>query len=159
MLSDAFFILIAYYSSTTIRFMEGHQQAIGIGGGVILMAFGIVTMLRKPKVQMETIDHGKTMAEWKGLPKGFALNLFNPFVLIFWIGVAGSVATGPQHAPNYTILFFAMALLTVFTTDLLKAWGAARLKKFIRPNYLVWLNRLSGVGLIAFGVRLIWKLL
>jgi len=158
--SDALFVIIAYFSSTTIRFIETNQTLIGIIGGAILVLFGVITFLRKPVISGDQLSLTRDAThEWKGAGKGFALNFLNPFVLLFWIGVAGTLPQGKDVSVTYAIEFFMSALCTVFVTDLLKAWGAARLKKLIRPTFLLWLNRISGAGLILFGVRLIVKLL
>lgn len=157
-LSDALFVLIAYFSSTTIRFIQGNQMLIGVGGGLVLIIFGLINIVRKP-VLKENVLHLDNGGQWKGLAKGFLMNFLNPFVLIFWMGVAGSLAVQQKDSEAYPILFFSAALATVFITDLLKAWGAARLKRLIRPVYMRWLNVLSGLGLILFGLRLIWKLM
>jgi len=43
-------------------------------------------------------------------------------------------------------------------TDLLKAFLAVKLKTIIKPSFLVWLNRISGAGLMIFGIRMLWML-
>lgn len=156
--SDALFVVIAYFSSTAIRFIQTNQTIIGTAGGLILIIFGLITFFRKPVISGEQlmIEAGK---EWKGAGKGFVMNFLNPFVLLFWIGVAGTLPAPGKASPFYAVEFFLAALGTVFATDLLKAWGAARLKKLIKPGFLVWLNRISGTGLVLFGFRLLAKLL
>jgi threonine/homoserine/homoserine lactone efflux protein len=159
-LSDALFVLIAYFSSTAIGFIRSNQASIGIAGGMILIVFGVLTIIRKPVIRENVLHLPEYNGHhWKGLGKGFILNFLNPFVLIFWLGVAGSLAGGQTHETGFAIIFFTASLCTVFVTDLLKAWGAARLKRLIRPVYLLWLNRISGAGLVLFGLRLIWKIL
>jgi threonine/homoserine/homoserine lactone efflux protein len=159
-ISDAFFVIIAYFSSTAIGFIKTNQSAIGMACGAILIAFGVITFLRKPVLKENVLHLPEYNGQhWKGFGKGFVLNFLNPFVLIFWLGVAGSLAGGQKHTNSFAVVFFVAALSTVFITDLLKAWGAARLKKLIRPVYLLWLNRISGAGLVIFGIRLIWKIL
>jgi len=86
------------------------------------------------------------------------MNALNPFVLIFWLGVSSSLTTKQQLSSTYAIVFFGSALITIFATDLLKAFLAIRLKKLIKPSFLLWLNRLSGLGLMIYGVRMIVKL-
>lgn len=158
--SDALFVVIAYFSSTAIRFFNTNQVVIGVAGGLILIVFGLVTFLKKPVIHAERI-HPELVGtgEWKIAWKGFIMNFLNPFVLLFWIGVAGSLTAAKHATPVYAITFFVAALATVLLTDLLKAWSAARLKKLIRPVYLLWLNRVSGTGMMLFGIRLIWKLM
>jgi threonine/homoserine/homoserine lactone efflux protein len=156
--SDALFVILAYFSSTATQFIQEQKQMIGFIGGAILVVFGIITILRKPVIHTDVLHLRTTNGDHiKGAWKGFILNFLNPFVLIFWMGIAGSLVAADKPQ-NYAVPFFSAALATVFFTDLLKGWGAAKLKRLIRPSYLLWLNRLSGTALVLFGLKLIWKL-
>ena len=96
-----------------------------------------------------------TLAGIAMVPQG-SMNSLNPSVLFFWIGVAGTWSI--QNAEgNHTALFYSSALATVFCTDLLKAWGACSLKKAVSSNFLIWMNRISGIILIGFGIAMIIK--
>ena len=77
-------------------------------------------------------------------------------VLFFWIG-AVSIATidfGYSSAGEF-VLFFGAVLLTVLTTDLLKAYLADKLRRIITPRTLMVMNIILGIVLIFFGCRLI----
>lgn len=159
LLSDAFYIVITYFSSTAMGLMNNYQLEIGWAGGILLIAFGIVTILKKPHIKSSELDlaeHGSSL--WKEVLKGFIMNFLNPFVLIFWLGVSGSVSAGKSFTYMHTVIFFIAVLSTVFLTDVLKAWTASKLRAFLKPNLLIWVNRVSGTGLFLFGVRMIYKM-
>ncbi|MBL7924987.1 MAG: LysE family translocator [Bacteroidia bacterium] len=159
MLSDAFYILITYFSSTTLGFMQTYQTEIGYAGGLLLVLFGIVTIFKKPHIRAADIDlPDDSRTVLVDVLKGFMLNLLNPFVLIFWLGVSGTVTSGHKFSYTHTVIFFSFVLLTVLGTDILKAWLAARLNAFLKPSLLLWVNRVSGAGLLLFGLRMIWKM-
>lgn len=159
MLSDAFYIVITYFSSTAMGVMNNYQLEIGWTGGILLIVFGIVTILKKPQIKSSELDLAeKGSPLWKEVLKGFIMNFLNPFVLIFWLGVSGSVSSGKSFTYMHTVIFFIAVLSTVFLTDILKAWTASKLRTFLKPHLLIWVNRVSGTGLFLFGVRMIYKM-
>jgi threonine/homoserine/homoserine lactone efflux protein len=90
--------------------------------------------------------------------KGFSMNTLNPSVVIFWIGVSGTLSL-QNSSTNHTMVFYASALLTVFITDMAKAWGASMLKNIITGDFLVWMNRVSGAILLGFGIFMVIRFL
>ena len=89
------------------------------------------------------------------LAKGFVLNILNPFVWIFWFSAVAIVAGNMGGNKVSTIVFFAIILGTTYTLELLKAWGAAKLKKFLTPERTTLINRIAGVLLMLIGVYFI----
>ncbi|MFN0187089.1 MAG: LysE family translocator [Bacteroidia bacterium] len=160
LLSDMFYIAITYFSSVASGVMQNYQWEIGWAGGILLMVFGIVTILKKPHIKSADLDLSeKGSSVWVEVLKGFLMNLLNPFVLIFWLGVSGSVSSGKSFTYMHTVIFFSTVLITVFLTDVIKAWSASKLRTFLKPTLLIWVNRISGTGLLLFGVRMIYKML
>jgi amino acid exporter len=160
LLSDAFYIIITYFSSTATGVMHTYRYEIGWAGGLLLIVFGIVTILKKPHIKSSELDLAVNgSSNWMEVLKGFLMNFLNPFVLVFWLGVSGSVSGGKSFTYMHTVIFFTAVLCTVFVTDILKAWSASRLRAFLKPNLLLWVNRVSGTGLFLFGVRMIYKLM
>ena len=52
-------------------------------------------------------------------------------------------------------MFFAAVLVTVFATDLLKAYLAGKVRRLITPKTMRIMNIILGVIMIGFGLRLI----
>ena len=159
LLSDMFYIAITYFSSVAAGVVNNYKWEIGWAGGLLLMVFGIVTMLKKPNIKSADLDLSDNGSSgWVEVLKGFLMNLLNPFVLIFWLGVSGSVSSGNSFTYMHTVIFFISVLTTVFLTDVIKAWSASKLRDFLKPNLLIWVNRVSGFGLLLFGIRMIYKM-
>ncbi len=159
LLSDMFYIAITYFSSVAAGVVNNYKWEIGWAGGLLLMVFGIVTMLKKPNIKSADLDLSDNGSSgWVEVLKGFLMNLLNPFVLIFWLGVSGSVSSGNSFTYMHTVIFFISVLTTVFLTDVIKAWSASKLRAFLKPNLLIWVNRVSGFGLLLFGIRMIYKM-
>lgn len=158
-LCDALFVAVTYFSSTSVQFLRHNELMIGSGGGILLMIFGLLNIFRKPHIKaQDNPADGGAVSPWLFMFKGFSMNLLNPFVLVFWLGVAGlNVATG-RMGSEQIVVFYTVVLLTVFLSDLLKAWLAARMKTFLKPSFIHRIHVVSGVGLFAFGFRLVYRM-
>jgi threonine/homoserine/homoserine lactone efflux protein len=155
--SDALFASMTYLGSSSITDLKEMDSLVGILGGLLIVGFGFANLFKKPTIKAAQLEYKpsakNTMFE---LVKGFSMNSLNPSVLFFWIGVAGTWSI--HHATtSQTAVFYTSVLATVFGTDLLKAWGASSLKNVVSGNFLLWMNRISGVILIGFGVAMIIK--
>lgn len=131
-----------------------------IGAGVILTLFGIYTFRKKTKPKEEYLKNcTNEIVKAKNdkpsgfiyLFKGFILNILNPFVWIFWFSAVAIVAGNMGGNKVSTLMFFAIILGTTLTIELLKAWGAAKLKRFLTPEHTTVTNRVAGVLLMCFG--------
>lgn len=162
-ISDTTLILLSYLGALRLFSDPKNNFIIGIIGGTILIMFGVFNIFQKHPLELED---GKGEVE-KLLPnkatlpvaaiKGFAINLINPFVILFWIGVVSVESTRYKFSQLDIISLFSATLLTVLGTDILKAMGAQKITSFLNPNILHWVNRIAGIILIISGVSLIWR--
>jgi threonine/homoserine/homoserine lactone efflux protein len=91
------------------------------------------------------------------LLKGFLLNIANPFVWLFWPTVVLGVAAPFMDTTTDIILFFAGTLSMVFLSDVTKVFLASRIKKYITDKFLIMINKIAGLGMLIFGVVLIFR--
>lgn len=155
--SDAMFATITHLGSSMIMSLKQFDSIIGICGGLLIIGFGLANYFKKPTVNAEQLIYkNSTRNTVLEFAKGFSMNSLNPSVFFFWIGVAGTWSIQDTEG-QYTLVFYTSLLGTVFGTDLLKAWGASSLKKAISGNALMWMNRISGILLIGFGLAMIIK--
>lgn len=158
-LSDLMFVLLTYYGSSMLAVMNAHSTAVGLSGGILILGFGLFTFFKEARVDaeaLELIDDTRTRAI--DTLKGFMMNTLNPSALLFWIGVAGTISVKESFVGEEAFLFYSGTLGMVLGSDLLKAWLATRVRKMISGRFLVWMNRISGVALISFGVYMIGRL-
>ena len=158
MLNDATIISLAVLGATGLMAGLESYHLVGVVGGAILIVIGIVTFTRTAGFESKTksINH-EHPPYYVFVLKGFLLNLVNPFVWIFWLGVVvGVTARFSANAVNVYV-FFAGTLSVVYLTDLLKAYLAAKLKKYISNKFLTIINKIAGIALIVFGLFLIIK--
>lgn len=155
-LSDVTLVWFCYLGAAQIFGDERNGLLFGIIGGIILIAFGIVTYLRKVQVASdEMLDNIKKPGPVTYIFKGFFLNFANPFIWLFWMSVMVTVSASYGARSFDVKLFFAGSLLTVFSTDLLKVFVANQLKKYLKARYLIVLNHTVGILLVAFGIFLV----
>jgi threonine/homoserine/homoserine lactone efflux protein len=64
-----------------------------------------------------------------------------------------------HYTKTHELFFFGSLLGTVFATDLLKSYVANRIKNLLKPEVMLWINRIIGVVLIGFGLNMIYKVL
>ena len=138
-----------------------------IGAGVILLLFGIFTyrknvLDREQREKMiekrseEIMKNQNDKPSWfVFLGKGFVLNILNPFVWLFWFSAVAIVAGNMGGRKVSMVVFFAIILGTTYTIELLKAWGAAKLKRFLTPERTTLINRIAGVMLMFCGAYFI----
>lgn len=164
-ISDTTLILLSYLGALQLFSDPKNNFIIGLIGGTILVMFGFFNIFQKQPLDMRTADGRveKILPQKVNLPmialKGFAINLINPFVIIFWIGVVSVESTRYDFSHLHIVSLFTAALLTVFGTDILKSIGANKITSVLNPKILLWVNRIAGVILIISGLTLIWKVM
>ncbi len=154
-IADVLFITATYYGSVKLFLSESNREGMFVLGGSIILFFGLYSGLTRKK-QEEKIEVTESKHNYFGLAaKGFAINIFNVGVLIFWGGV--TIVAGPttgSDTPGF-LLFFAIVLLSYFVTDLGKILLARRLKIFINKKTIVFIKSLLALILVISGVVLI----
>ncbi|TAL61163.1 MAG: hypothetical protein EPN85_05620 [Bacteroidetes bacterium] len=163
LVSDTTLILLSYLGALQLFSDPKNNFIIGLIGGTILVMFGIFNIFQKQPLDLnasgsrvERILSDRVSLAVVAL-KGFAINLINPFVIIFWVSVVSVESTRYDFSHLHIMAVFSAVLLTVFATDVLKAMGATKITNFLSPVILLWINRIAGVILIISGLSLIWK--
>lgn len=155
--SDLLYVLLTYFSVNLFSKSSYFEITLGYAGGLVLGAFGVSSMLKKNVQRPNSAGvHVMKDKKRKGFWKGFSINGINPFVLLFWISIAGLVAIKDDFDRVDVSLFYTGILVTVFLIDLLKAFIAKQLSGFVTPGLMQKLNFVVGLFLIFFGFRLIW---
>jgi len=157
-LSDLLLVGFGFIGAVKIFYKPHNQYLFGLLGGIVLIIFGIVTITRKVKIDRETGEEKGPVNKPGPLTyilKGFFINITNPFVWIFWMGVVVGFTANYKGTLLSLVIFFAAALGTIFSFDLLKCFSAYKIKKYLQPHYITWINRVAGIGIVLFGIYLI----
>ena len=149
-LADASYGGIAAFGLTAVTaVLVGARTVLAFVGGAFLIWLAVRTILTAPTT------HEATVRERPGLPGAFlsiyGLTMTNPMTILSFAGIfAGLGLTGG------TIAEAALLTLGVFLGS--AAWWVAltavvgRLRTRVTPGALVWVNRVSGAVLLAFGI-------
>jgi threonine/homoserine/homoserine lactone efflux protein len=153
-LSDATLVALCLLGALQIiNETPTNQLAFGIITGVILIIFGIVTFTRKVKIADDSNgEESKPPSPVTMVLKGFFLNFTNPFVWLFWILWVTTITSNYMGETKSVVVLFATTLLVILSTDMLKVFGAYKIKKYVTPRFIQWINWIAGAGLCVFGV-------
>lgn len=157
LISDATVIGICVFFASQLNLLDQYRTTMGWIGGILMIGFGLFNFFRK--VVVKEVDDNKKIVHAKFMLKGFLLNIINPAVLLFWLGIVSVVSVKEDYTNSHQIIFFGSLLSTVFATDLLKCYIANRIKNLLKPHVMLWINRIIGIVLVGFGVNMIVKVL
>ncbi|WP_136482776.1 LysE family translocator [Cognatitamlana onchidii] len=156
-LADIIFIVIAFYSTNSLRSKIGNDPSFLIFGGALLIVYGIISFLKTSKsfraivkeyhkVEIQK-DYGKLFV------KGFLLNFINIGVLLGWLGfiVLGDSLTSSK---NGGVIFIVSMLISYFVSDIFKILIAKRLKAKLTPRLIFKTKKLIALVILGFGVLL-----
>ncbi|WP_273568646.1 LysE family translocator [Maribacter halichondriae] len=161
-LADILFITAAYFSSFQLLENLSNQPGLYVFGGVILLVYGITTIVKKEGKAKVAKGAEKTAVKVnKGYPglflKGFLLNFINIGVLVFWLGVIIVVGPSLDNDSNRIITFFSTMVIAYFVTDILKILLAKQLKRKLTVRRIRLIKKGLGIILMICGVVLIVK--
>jgi len=157
LVSDSLYVIVTYFGLQLFSETDFFEMILGYLGGLILIGFGIRSLLKKSVDRISTggIDLPKARKR-SAFAKGFGINGINPFVMLFWISIVGIVQLKENFQSRDIALYYVGILLTVFAIDLLKALVAKQMARLVTPRVMWVLNKLVGLIIIGFGGRMIW---
>lgn len=160
--SDLIYILIAYlFFSEIANFSHGkNEHILRIIGGLLFIVFGLTSFFKKSKDSKQD-DSGNIIHNSRDyimlFVKGLFLNLANPLIIFYWFSVMALAAKESTiseiHSPM--LLYLGTLLFVFFSIDVLKIFGAKKLRPFITQSVLRLLNRVTSTILFLFGIVLI----
>jgi threonine/homoserine/homoserine lactone efflux protein len=158
LVSDIFYVGISLYGTSYIALENAYRMQIGIAGSSILFIIGLYYLFKKVKVNYEQASSKRKNTGY--FIKGFLMCIFNPAILLYWLSVTSSVISISGEIKSSEIIpFFGSILITQFSLDVLKAYYANKLRYRIKERNIARLNRIAGVLILIFAVRLIYNLL
>lgn len=158
--SDVTLVFLTFLGANQILSSDSNRLFFGIVSGFILIGYGVVTFRRKV-----AMDENGDLAEVKKpgwytyILKGYFLNIANPFVWLFWMGVTVGVTSTYGDDTRQAVFFFSGTLFTIFVTDLIKAYIAKKIKSLLNPGNIRRLNHIVGIILVFFGIVLMIRAL
>ena len=162
LVSDVFYILIAFvfYSEVSSVISGEKKDLMKLIGGLLFLIYGFVTFFKPPKNStMSDIEDSLNVSKDYLLLaiKGFLLNFANPLVIFYWFSVITlGVKNSSEKGLEWHLFYFLITILvTFFSFDVLKIFGAKMLRPLVTDRVLQTLNQLIGIVFVIFGVFLI----
>ncbi len=157
-MGDIMYMLTIYWGVSQIEKLiqwENFSIVFGTIGSIILIAFGLGTLLIQPtNLYLSSKQTQRRSSYFSLWIKGFLINGFNPFTVFFWLGVMTTVVINQKLGGQDANWFFAGIIGTVVVTDLLKILMAKKIRSILKPIHLIWVRKISGIALIIFGIVL-----
>ncbi len=130
---------------------------VGIIGGGLLIFFGIFQMIKKQTLSHETVKlTAKNLAQY--FVKGFAVNTFNPFTPVFWLGLVSTYVIGKGINVTEAYLLFGSILGVIILSDSAKVFLAQYISRKLNERHLHYISVISGSFLIIFGLAMVLRL-
>ena len=149
--ADAIYGFIAAFGLTFIsNFLVEQSIWIRLIGGLFLCYLGIKASLSKPQSQVLSVANRNTISSYGTT---FFLTLTNPMTILFFAGVfagLGMVSKSIQYTSA------GLMVIGVFIGSgawwLILSSAAGILRNKINESKLAWVNKISGLVILAFGV-------
>ncbi len=155
--SDFIYMTITLFGTSLLSFESKYRVPIGVVGSVILMSIGLYYLLKK--IEINFVEESSKIKHAGYFFKGFFMCIFNPFILLYWVSVSSGVySVYGELSSRQIIPFFGAILITLFGMDALKAYFAYKLRYKIKQKSIQNLNRIAGVLIIIFALKLIYNL-
>ncbi|MDQ3292513.1 MAG: LysE family translocator [Bacteroidota bacterium] len=149
--ADTVYGIIAGFGLTIISsFMVAQEFWLKLIGGLFLLYLGIKSFWSKPATKpAETVNTGL----FYNLVSTFLLTLTNPSTIFSFLAIFAGLGLGTNQS-NYVAsltLVLGVFLGSAFWWLLLSS-GVSFFKSNFTPDRLIWVNRISGIIIISFGV-------
>jgi threonine/homoserine/homoserine lactone efflux protein len=148
--ADACYGVVAGFGLTVItRLLLAQEFWIGLIGGVFLCYLGLKTFFSAPAERAAT-GGGHTWA--RAYTSALALTLTNPLTILSFVAIFAGLGAGTAGGGTATALLLVLGVLLGSALWWLLLTGVVGLARSrVTPERLRWVNRLSGVVLLAFG--------
>ena len=154
--SDLLYILAVYLGLSAVGLPPEFAFYTGIIGGIVLIIFGLINFLVKPKQSAEDkIIRASTYSGY--FVKGFLINTINPFTVFFWITISTTEVS--QLSFDNAMIFYAGLLGTIILTDVLKVILAKRIRRLLTPKKMLMMRNVVGAAMIIFGIILMIRVI
>ena len=152
---DTLYAFIAIFAlAFAQKFIEEHQNAILLVGGVVLAIVGLTMAFSDPFRKMK--DDGDSSVSPKDFGQAVAMGLSNPmaifvmFTLFAFFGLANEAPRDWHIAP--IIISVSLGSVTYWFT---MSWLLSRFRKTFKMNTILWISRITGAIVVIIGIALL----
>ncbi len=157
--ADTIFVVTTFLGASLISLAEANQKIIAIVGGIFLILIGYRYFTKSPKIDIdeESTNTNKKLKNTGYFLKGLLMNLLNPGMLFYWIGLVSYLGTNADYTNEDIKVFIFCSMVTVLSTDLAKAYFASKVRHLFSEKVVLWMNRIVGAALMIFAIVMVVK--
>lgn len=137
------------------EFLVGASDVLAIAGGAFLVYLGVRTL----QTSVRDVSAYDVAQATPGLLVAYtttlALTLANPLTILAFVGIFAGIGDAVDGAMASSWLIVLGIFLGSASWWLTLSAGVGLLRARIRPGWLVWINRLSGVVISGFALRIL----
>lgn len=163
LLSDILYLGIAFMFFNQVEaLMESeYKWLLRVIGGLLFVGIGFLYIKKKkPKITQKQIQETSKLSAgnyFMTLLKGFTFNAVNPGVFFYWLTLMSILPAAPREMgftqrSHEIFAYIVVILITFFAIDILKIFGAKKLRMVLTPQWMKNLNLALGIVLVGFGV-------
>ncbi len=160
LISDLVFIAGIFFGMSRLFQQAAFQVSFSFIAGSIVLGMGVRYVLKgrdkSPILENGNLPEEKNKSIFSYLLKGIVINGFNPFTVMLWITVLGTVAVDKEYEGQNFLLFMTGLICTVVSADLTKAYMAHRISKLLKPRVLHIIDLVLGIIFILLSFRLFY---
>ena len=156
-LADSFYAVIAAFSLTLIsNFLIAGQFWFRLIGGMFLLYLGLKTFFSSVAVKSNEISHTSFLGDFVST---FFLTVSNPMTILFFVGIFAGLGFSNSHI-NYadSLTLVCGVFLGSAAWWLILSEGVTLFRKKVSQNVMLWLNRIAGTLIAAFGIAALCSL-
>lgn len=164
--SDISLVVFCNYFTTVFSKILHHTTLIAVSGSIFLIGVGIYSVFfKKASTDESNLPLTKNFRKRDLLGiflAGYLMNILNPAVFLFWFAWTAAIVGDAMSTPNpaqYKLIVFSTCLIFVLLSDILKVVLAGKIRSKLTTKNLHYINIVSGLILICFGIALIWGVL
>jgi threonine/homoserine/homoserine lactone efflux protein len=148
--ADAFYGCVAGFGLTFISsFLVGQKMWLSLFGGLFLLYLGIKTLLSKPAENEATVRQSGLFGSYFST---FLLTLTNPMTILSFAAIFAALGLGNASGSYGSALILVLGVfLGSATWWLLLSGGVGLFREKFNTQGLLWVNRISGLVIAAFG--------
>ncbi|MEL6225261.1 MAG: LysE family transporter [Cyanobacteria bacterium J06627_8] len=157
--ADGIYGCIAGFGLSAIAdVLVAQSQWLMLLGGLFLCYLGATTFRQKPPA--ETTVELSSQSTLKSYASVLLLTLTNPLTIFSFLGIFSGLGLGQAERDAHEAIALVLGVfLGSALWWLTLSTGVHYLSGWFRMSRLVWLNRLSGVVITAFGIIALWRFL
>ncbi len=150
---DALYILLSIWGISTL--IEKNKKLLKYFGAIILIIFGLKTIIDSFNMDLTFSGISPDISYLKTFITAIMLTASNPLTIIFWSGVFSSKVIEEGFSRKDELKFGCGAVLAtlVFLTSITLIGQFTQ--SFLSVQYIAILNKIVGLLLIYFGIRLL----